>query len=67
MGKSYNVLIIGAGNIGAFFDMPYSKNVLTHAHAFSKVEGFNLLGFVDVDNKKAIEAANIWNAKALKV
>lgn len=61
--KILNVLIIGAGNIGAFYDTPKSKNILTHAHAFSVHKGFNLIGFVDTDLKKAKQAANLWGAK----
>ena len=33
--KKYNVVIIGSGNIGAFYDEPGSEQILTHAHAFS--------------------------------
>lgn len=62
--KLFNVLIIGAGKIGSFFDDPKSKNILTHAHAFSLHKGFNLLGFVDKDKKKALKAAKKWNTKA---
>jgi hypothetical protein len=29
----FNVMIILAGNIGAFYDTPDSKNIRTHAHA----------------------------------
>lgn len=61
MRRMYNVLIVGAGNIGAFFDMPSSKNILTHAHAFTKAKGFNFLGFVDIDKEKAQNAAKLWN------
>ena len=61
MEKMYNVLIIGAGNIGAFFDTPLSLNILTHAHAFTRIKGFNLLGFVDMDIKKAEKASILWN------
>lgn len=60
----YRVLIVGAGNIGAFFDTPGDKNVLTHAHAFTSHEGFELTGFVDTDIKKAKKAAAIWGVKA---
>lgn len=60
MKEQYNVLIIGAGNIGAFFDTPDSKNILTHAHAFSKVKGFNLLGFLDASEERGKEASKIW-------
>lgn len=61
MGKKYNVLIIGAGKIGAFFDTPSSLDILTHAHAFTKMKEFNILGFVEDDIKRAEEASNLWN------
>ncbi|MBP2033805.1 putative dehydrogenase [Clostridium algifaecis] len=63
MEKQFNVLIVGAGNIGAFFDRPSSQNILTHAHAFSKMEGFNLLGFVDVSKEKGMKASKLWGVK----
>jgi predicted dehydrogenase len=61
--KTYNVLIVGAGAIGAFYDTPDSDNVLTHAHAFAKHKGFELLGFVDIKKEKAREASEIWGGK----
>ncbi|MFH0969685.1 MAG: Gfo/Idh/MocA family oxidoreductase [Patescibacteria group bacterium] len=64
MKDKFNVLIIGTGKIGAFFDNPNSKNILTHAHAFSCHRGFNLVGFVDSDKKQAAKAAKIWNVNA---
>jgi NADH/NAD ratio-sensing transcriptional regulator Rex len=57
----YNVLIIGAGNIASNYDTIDSNVFLTHAHAFSKHPGFNLLGFLDVDKSKAIVAAEKWS------
>lgn len=60
----YNVLIIGAGDMGAFYDSPGSKNVLTHAHAFSMQESFNVIGFIDKDMQKASQAASLWGGKA---
>ena len=63
MKSKYNVLIIGAGNIGAFYDEPDSDKILTHAHAFKKHPGFELLGFVDTNIKKSITAAKIWDTK----
>lgn len=60
----YSVLIIGAGKIGAFFDIPESESVLTHAHAFSTHPGFRLLGFVDADRQQAEQAAEIWGGEA---
>ena len=62
--KQYNVVIIGAGNIGAGFDSPESDEILTHAHAFLKNDKFNLIGFYDVDFVKAASAANKWNVQA---
>lgn len=60
MKQQYNVLIVGAGNIGAFFDTPDSENILTHAHAFSKIQGFNLVGFVDTSKENGEKASNLW-------
>lgn len=60
----YNVLIIGAGQIGAFYDKPDSVNVLSHAHAFSIHPGFNLLGFVDSDISRAMQAAQCWGGNS---
>jgi predicted dehydrogenase len=62
----FSVLIIGAGNIGAFFDTPESGAVLSHAHAFSVHQGFALSGFVDADFAKAERAANLWGGKAFQ-
>jgi predicted dehydrogenase len=56
----FNVLIIGAGNIGAFYDTPDSKNILTHAHAIKEHSGFKLVGFVDNNSERARVAAKIW-------
>ena len=64
IGSKYNVLIIGAGNIGAFFDNPESTNILTHAHAYKECEGFNLLGFIDTDVEKAKMAIFTWGGSA---
>lgn len=62
--KKYNVVIIGAGKIGAFFDAPQEENILTHANAYYKNEHFRLMGFFDVEKEKAKEAAKRWNVKA---
>ena len=61
--RIYNVLIIGAGKIGAFFDQPGSENILTHAHAFSTHPGFKLLGFVDSNAGQAQKAVSIWGGE----
>ena len=64
MKRILNVLIIGAGKIGAFFDTPASNGTLTHAHAFCASSNFKLVGFVDNDNLAAQKAASIWGWKA---
>jgi predicted dehydrogenase len=64
--KKFKALIIGAGNIGAFFDKPKSQDVLTHAHAYKRHPRFNLVGFIDIDPKKAEKAAKIWHTNNYK-
>ena len=60
----YSVLIIGAGNIGAFFDTPQSSAVLTHAHAFTRHPGFRLAGFLDADGERSARAAALWGGSS---
>lgn len=62
--RKYNVVIVGAGNIGAFFDNKESENILTHAHAFQQSEKFNLLGFYDISKERAQQAAKRWGVQA---
>jgi predicted dehydrogenase len=62
--RKFKALIIGAGNIGALFDSPKSKNIITHAHAYSVHPGFELIGFVNPDPKNAKKAVKIWGGKA---
>lgn len=59
----YNVLIIGAGRIGAFFDSPLDEKVLTHAHAFYNLEATNIVGFVDLNFDNARKASERWGGK----
>ncbi|MCX6723790.1 MAG: Gfo/Idh/MocA family oxidoreductase [Candidatus Staskawiczbacteria bacterium] len=66
MSNKLNAAIIGAGNIGAFYDNPSSRNILTHAHAYTNHPGFKLVGFVDNDIKKAEQAAKIWGGSSAK-
>ncbi len=66
MKDKLKAVIIGAGRIGAFNDNPTSKDVLTHAHAYKKHPGFELVGFVDSDFKKAEKASSIWGGIAAK-
>lgn len=64
--KTYRALVIGAGNIGAFFDSPQSQSVLTHAHAYCKNHLCELVGFVDSDYARAVRAAKIWGGGAFR-
>lgn len=64
MDKVYNVVIIGAGAIGAGYDAPGSPYFLTHAHAFSAHDGFNLVGFVDHNSAVAADAARKWETSS---
>jgi len=66
MKKVFSVVIIGAGNIGAFFDSPNSKSILTHAHAVTEHPNFHLQGFVDSSDKHLSKATEIWETKAIK-
>jgi len=61
-----NAAIIGAGQIGAFFDAPGSKSALTHAHAYNLHHGFEIVGFVDTNYSKAQKAAKMWGGRAYK-
>lgn len=60
----FNVLIVGAGNVGAFYDSPGDSKILTHAHAFSEHNGFRVAGFVDSSRQKCESAAATWGGKA---
>lgn len=60
----YNALIIGSGKIASGYDSPQESCILTHAHAYSKHDKFNLLGFYDVDFEKAQIEAQKWGVKA---
>lgn len=64
MSRVFNVLIIGAGKIGAFFDTPQHNVILTHAHAFKNNSDFNLIGFVDVEYEQSQKAAHLWGCQA---
>ncbi len=61
----YNVLIIGAGSIGALkpdkYDSPITEAILTHAHAVTEHSEFNLQIIMDTDYEKMMKAANKWD------
>ena len=54
MKKLFNVLIVGLGKIGIEYDIDKlsTKQILTHSKAFDTHNDFNLVGGVDVDDKK---------------
>ncbi len=64
--RKLSAAIIGAGKIGAFYDNPKSKDILTHAHGYVKHPNFDLVGIVDADFAKAQKAAKIWQSRPYK-
>lgn len=62
--KKYRVLIIGAGQMGAFYDSPESDHVLSHAHGVCQHDNFELVGFVDASFEQAKKAASRWGSQA---
>ena len=61
---NYRVVIIGAGKVAAFFDNPQHNKILTHAHAILTNKYMELVGFYDIDLRRAQQAAEIWKTKA---
>jgi len=59
-----SVAILGCGQIGSRWDMPGSAAhggpTLTHAAAFTRQDGAQLVGFCDADLAKAQEAVMAW-------
>lgn len=59
-----NVLIIGAGSIGALkpdkHDSPTTEAILTHCHSVKEHPAFRLLGILDTDKEKVVEAVKKW-------
>ena len=67
--KKYNMVIIGAGSIGAMkpdkFDSPKTKNVLTMAHAAYNNRRINLF-IVDNDLEKLSAACKKWKCRGFQ-
>lgn len=61
MDSSYRAAIIGCGKIGAFFDVPASDSVLTHAKAYMTYPRTHLCAVMDIDEEKAVSAGEIWD------
>ncbi|MBI3633249.1 MAG: Gfo/Idh/MocA family oxidoreductase [Candidatus Vogelbacteria bacterium] len=64
--KQYKSVVIGAGRIGAFFDSPKSKDVVTHAHALTKHPRILFEGFFDMDKNKSSSAAKVWGTNSFE-
>ncbi len=60
--KIYDVVIIGCGNIGCFYDSPGTAEILSYAHAFNAAPGFKIKGFVDIELDRARRAAMVWDS-----
>lgn len=61
-GKRYTAVVIGAGRIGASFDTPKSKEVLTHCHAYHAHPAIELVGICDERASIAEAAGKRWDA-----
>jgi len=63
--KKYNAVVIGCGSIGALkpieLDSQASKNVLTFANAFYRNDRINLVGLIDLDHNKMVDACTKWD------
>ena len=58
--NKYSAIIIGAGGQGALSDTPTSGKIISFAHAVKGHPGFELVGFIDKNEDKAMNAAQIW-------
>jgi len=56
------VLIVGAGQIGALADSPQSAVVQTHAHAIFSCQQYCLLGFIEPQESSRKAASQLWHA-----
>lgn len=54
------VLVIGAGNMGAFYSQPGAQYRLSHGHAIADSPDLELLGFVDTRPGQAEKASEVW-------
>lgn len=61
IGSIYTAVIIGAGRIASGFDTPRSREILTHAHAYSEHPRTVLKGITDIDKKRGIVEARKWS------
>jgi len=60
--NSFNVLLIGCGNMAAGFDLSHETEMpRTHASGYAKHGGFNLAACVEPNVDRRIETAKKWN------
>lgn len=64
--QKLRVGIIGAGMMTCNYDSPQSKNILTHAHAISLSDSFELAGFYDINSESRLRAADKWQTREFK-
>jgi predicted dehydrogenase len=59
---TFDVMIVGLGQIGMGYDLNLDsrKYIYSHASAFNSHKGFNIVGGVDVDNKLGKIFKNIY-------
>ena len=62
----FNVLIVGLGKIGMEYDLNKDKKnfLLSHVNSFASHPNFNIVGVVDIDEKKCKEYKKIYNKNA---
>ncbi|MGE3556401.1 MAG: Gfo/Idh/MocA family protein [Candidatus Obscuribacterales bacterium] len=58
--SALKVLVIGAGNMGAFYSQPGARYRLSHGHAIADNPDLELLGFVDTRPGQAEKASEVW-------
>jgi predicted dehydrogenase len=68
--SQYKCIIIGMGSIGGLkpkhIDSPLTQNILTHAHAIVNNPELKLVGIVETNTEKRMEAVTRWNCEPAK-
>jgi len=62
--KVYRAALIGCGQIGACFDWPDSKNIITHAKAYFRHPRTRLVGVMDIEADAAKMAGEKWRCNS---
>jgi predicted dehydrogenase len=58
-----NALVVGAGYMGSIKDDVNDDRIFTHAKAYKRHPMFNLVGFVDPDPNRLVDAQLKWKTK----